>query len=325
MKRLRAAVAGLGRIGMGYDYTNPDPKVVLTHAKAFARHWGFDLVAGCDPDPQAGRLFTDRYRVPAYTDIESMMQLHAPDVVALCTPTQAHDTAFFQVLPFRPVAVICEKPLAATLSRAEAMAEATKSAGILTAINYQRRFDPGVNAIRQSLASGEMGEPFKAVVQYGKGFMHNGSHFVDLMCYLFGPPSQRKVLAPGRCVPPGDAEPDVRIVFGSTPVYFLAAREECYSLAEVEILTTLGRLTLAAGGVHLSWWPAVPDPLFPGYTILSQKPRKVRNGLSRSVWHVADAVYQAVCNGKALASTAQTALVTQTEVEGVLTQARSIS
>lgn len=325
MKRLRAAVAGLGRIGMGYDYPDLDPKVVLTHAKAFSRHKGFDLVAGCDPDPQAGRMFTDRYHVPVYTDIEIMMRLHAPDVVALCTPTQAHDTTFFQVLPFRPMAVVCEKPLAATLPRAEAMVAAAERAGILTAVNYQRRFDPGVKAIRQALASGEMGEPFKAVVQYGKGFMHNGSHFVDLMCYLFGPPSQRKVLDPGQRVPPGDAEPDVRIVFGSTPVYFLAAREECYSLAEVEILTTQGRLTLAAGGAHLAWWPAVPDPLFPGYTILSQKPRKVRSGLSRSVWHVADAVYQAVCHGKPLSSTAQTALVTQTEVESVLTQARSIS
>lgn len=325
MKRLRAAVVGLGRIGMGYDYTNSDSKVVLTHAKAFAKHRGFDLVAGCDPDSQVGRLFSDRYHVPAYTDIESMMRHHAPDVVALCTPTQAHDIAFFQILPFRPLAVVCEKPLAATLPRAEAMAVAAEKAGVLTAVNYQRRFDPGVNAIRQALASGEMGEPFKVVVQYGKGFMHNGSHFVDLMCYLFGPPSQRKILAPGRHVPPGDAEPDVRIVFGSTPVYFLAAREECYSLAEVEILTTLGRLTLAAGGAHLAWWPAVPDPLFPGYTILSQKPRKVRSGLSRSVWHVADAVYQAVRQGEPLASTAQTALVTQTEVEGVLTQARSIS
>src|SRR5664279_298267 len=110
MKSCSAAVIGLGSIGQGYDYDSEG--LILTHARAFARHPGFELLAGVDPDANQRERFERQYHLPT-----------SPDAAI-----------FAQILAARPKAVLCEKPLAQTLADAQGMVAAAAAAGCALAV-----------------------------------------------------------------------------------------------------------------------------------------------------------------------------------------------
>ena len=62
--------------------------------------------------------------------------------------------------------VLCEKPLADTLANAEAMVAAAEKAGTVAATAYSFRRNPAVEAIRDLLASGELGDPILIEAHY---------------------------------------------------------------------------------------------------------------------------------------------------------------
>lgn len=104
--------------------------------------------------------------------------------------------------------VLCEKPLADTLANAEAMVAASGKAGTVAATAYSFRRNPAVEAIRDLLASGELGDPILIEAHYladyacdpagpmswrfrgdlGSGALADlGAHIIDLAEYVAGP------------------------------------------------------------------------------------------------------------------------------------------
>ncbi len=79
-----------------------------------------------------------------------------------------------------------------------------------------------------------------------QGDCTNGSHFVDLLAFLFGPASDVQRILPGRSLG-FDVEPDVRVRFGPVDVYFLAAREECFSMRELQLISDTCELRYVLG------------------------------------------------------------------------------
>jgi myo-inositol 2-dehydrogenase/D-chiro-inositol 1-dehydrogenase len=61
-------------------------------------------------------------------------------------------------------AIFCEKPVDLALARARECAAAVARAGVVCMIGFQRRFDPTFSALKERLASGEIGEPEMLVV-----------------------------------------------------------------------------------------------------------------------------------------------------------------
>lgn len=104
--------------------------------------------------------------------------------------------------------VLCEKPLAASLADAEAMVAAAEKATTIAATAYSFRRNPAVEAIRDLLASGELGTPAMVEAHYladyaadpagpmswrfqgplGTGALIDlGAHIIDLAEYVCGP------------------------------------------------------------------------------------------------------------------------------------------
>ena len=97
-------------------------------------------------------------------------------------------------------AFLCEKPLAKDLGAARRIVGAARTAGLITAIGFNRRLDRGYAAIRQAVASGEIGRleailitsrsatpPSVQSVQATGGLLgEKGSHFYDLACWIAG-------------------------------------------------------------------------------------------------------------------------------------------
>ena len=320
-----AAVIGLGGIGQGFDYEAGDCNRVLTHAAAFSCHPHFELVAGVDPDPGARQKFEKKFGRPAFAAVRELYKAAAPEVLALAVPTPLHFEVFKEVISHSPKAIVCEKPLALKLAEGQMMNDLAAAAQCLLLVNYLRRFEPQVLELKKRIAQKEFGEIYKGTVWYSKGIMNNGSHFIDLLMFWFGEVTEIEVLHPGRKIRGDDPEPDVRMKFGGLDMYFLAGREECFSIRELELLGTSGWIKYSRGGEEIITKKTGPHPLFPGYTVLEEEGQLLKTDLPRYQWHVVDALYRAMVSGAPLNSTGVTALATLTVVDRILNRVKELT
>ncbi len=262
-------LVGLGAIGMGYDLDSPSADRVRTHARAFQVQGMFRPIIAVDPDASRRRLFDEIYGGPSYGSLDEALSKHDPRVVVIATPTATHARVLSQLLDqATPLAILCEKPLAFDLEAAQAMVENCERRGVPLFVNYMRRCDPGVVGVRDMIRRGELQRPIKGVVWYSKGLLHNGSHFVDLLRFWFGPVQDSGIIRNGRLWEGEDPEPDFLLDFGGTTMLFVAAREECFSHYTVELLSSNGRLRYEEGGARIEWRGVINDPECAGYRVL---------------------------------------------------------
>ena len=77
-RKIRIAIVGCGRISKN-------------HFGSIEKHGDeLELVAICDINPAVLKEHAERYKVPAYRDMEEMLQKEQLDLVALCTPSGIH-------------------------------------------------------------------------------------------------------------------------------------------------------------------------------------------------------------------------------------------
>ena len=251
----KCIIIGLGQIGMGYDLGLDPAKAVFSHARAFSVHPAFTLSGGVDPSPVQRALFESHYHgYAAYNDTESAFAAELPDVVVIASPTDKHSAIVSTVLSHsNPKAILCEKPLAYDLTEARNMVEACEAKGVSLFVNYMRRADPGVIEVKRRIENASIATPIKGVAWYSKGFLHNGSHFFNLLEYWLGAFVRATVMEPGRLWDNHDPEPDVQVEFERGKVSFLAAWEESFSHYTIELLSPSGRLRYDQGGERITW------------------------------------------------------------------------
>ena len=289
-----AAIIGLGKIGMLYDKHLAQSDFVLSHARALHLHSDFQLVGAVDPNPGLRDDFAQLYGAPAYENLSQMMAQVLPDVVVVASPTPTHEGVLNQVLTqYSPRAFLCEKPLAYEEAAGQRMIEACARARVPIYVNYIRRADPGVQEIKARISSGRIASPFKAVVWYSKGLLHNGSHFADLLCYWFGPIRSAQLIDPGREFGSSDAEPDVRLDFDQGSAIFCAAWEEYFSHYTVEIVAANGRLRYEQGGV-IAWQSVSFHPQLADNRCLQTPGETIADDMNHYQFRIADQLARAI-------------------------------
>jgi predicted dehydrogenase len=127
---VRTAVIGVGSVGQH-------------HARILASLPEAELVAVVDRDPVRARDIAQRHGVPALTDPGDLPR----DLEAVCVavPTSAHAAVAGACLA-RGLAVLVEKPMAASLAEAAAMTEAAERSGRPLLVGHTERFNPAVRA-----------------------------------------------------------------------------------------------------------------------------------------------------------------------------------
>lgn len=105
------------------------------------------------------------------------------DLAIIATPNHLHYPAARAFLE-SGIAVVCDKPLAHTLSDAEALADVVARAGQLFALTYNYSGYPAVREARERVRSGQLGEVRKLVVEYHQGWLtraleHSGNKQAD--------------------------------------------------------------------------------------------------------------------------------------------------
>jgi len=310
LKKLSSAVIGLGQIGQGYDYDLADDTFIKTHATGFDYHEAFELVAGVDPDLAQRKRFQKKFNRSAYPNVQSLFKNHKLEVISIGVPTDLHYKVFKEVISCRPIAVLCEKPIASSVKQARRMLELAEENKCALVVNYARRFDPGVLLLKKIIQNEEIGEIYKGTAWYSKGLLNNGSHFVDLLLFLLGGVSEIKILNKGRKWDNKDPEPDVCIRFGTSSIYFLSGREECFFMGDIELVGTQGTIRYTEGGANIEIRKTQPHPIYPGHAILGPDRKDITGCLKRYQWYVLENLSQHLFGKSSLNSDGRTATET---------------
>ena len=270
----KVLVVGLGQIGLRYDLDKPDD-LVETHARAFHLHPSFSLSAGFDPDPSNRALLEKRYRAPSFSELGQACAQVLPDVVVIASPTPMHLSNLKNVLgACRPSVVLMEKPAAYSRAEAVEMAHLARVAGVPVLMNFIRRTDPAVREIGRRISAGEIELSCKGVVWYGKGIIHSGCHFTDLMASWLGGFDSMEVLGQASGRYEHDLDIDVHARFGESEVYFLAPGGRRTLYYGADLLFANGKLVYGSAGRAVRWEAHSAAGSDPGSVVIA-------DGLSR--------------------------------------------
>lgn len=195
-RKIRIAVVGCGRISKNHFGS------IEQHASAF------ELVAVCDVDPAALAEHTQRYQVPGYADMSTMLGKEQIDLVALCTPSGLHPQQAILAAQHK-VHVLTEKPMGTRLADGVAMVKACDQAGVRLFVVKQNRRNATLQLLKQAVEQGRFGRIYNVALNVfwtrpqdyydqgngwrgtwefdGGAFMNQASHYIDLLDWLIGP------------------------------------------------------------------------------------------------------------------------------------------
>lgn len=140
---IACAIAGLGRWGRALvEAASTSERLKITRA--------------VETDLVNARPFCTEHGIALTGDFDSVLADPAIDAILLATPHSLHRR---QVIAAARAGkqVFCEKPLALRRSDAREMFEACRKANVLLAVGHNRRFWPAMRALREIVASGELG------------------------------------------------------------------------------------------------------------------------------------------------------------------------
>lgn len=181
MAELRVAVAGAG-FWAGYQVA------------AWHEVTGAKVVAVCDADRAKAEKLAARFNIGAtYTDAGDMLDRERPGVLDVIAAVPAH-VPLVRLAVGKRVPVICQKPMAATAAECEALVSEATGAGAWFAIHENWRWQAPLRRVKELLAAGAIGTPFRARLDFVSGFdifanqptLKNDPEFViaDVGCHL---------------------------------------------------------------------------------------------------------------------------------------------
>lgn len=147
---LRIAVLGCGRIGR-------------MHARNVAAHPQATLAAVYDIHRPSAEEVAAKHGVVALDSAEAAFSSPDIDAVLIATSTETHaDYIEKAVAAGKPV--LCEKPIDLSLARVNRCAQAIKGSSVPVQLGFNRRFDPGHRALRDSVRAGDIGDLHQVII-----------------------------------------------------------------------------------------------------------------------------------------------------------------
>ena len=314
---LSVLLIGCGDIAGGFDERG-DQETVKSHAGAFTKDLRFSLDACVEPNAKRRAEFMAHWGInKGYEDVESCIASEGRfDVVSVCVPTGIHGRVLVDLLPTQPRFVFCEKPLTGEVEYSKRIVEAYEAQSVPLAVNYTRRWDPRISALRDELASGNWGELQGVTGLYAKGLLNCGSHFFDILHFLIGPLTPRVLL---HRVDDGRIEDPTLSVFLETstgaPVTLIGTKHQNFFLFEITLLMGVGQLSIENLGQRLRLRRVHSHPHFPDRLTLDEG-KWEDTEMKNSLMHTLDNIYRHLTMNEPLMSNGRSAL----QVEEVYAQ-----
>lgn len=151
-KKVKVAIVGCGGIANG------------KHMPSLAKLENVEMVAFCDVIVERAQKAAIDYGTPdakVYTDYKELIKDSSIEVIHVCTPNDSHADISVAGLE-SDKHVMCEKPMAKTVTDARRMVEAAKRTGKKLTIGYNNRFRPDSRYLKGVCEAGELGEIYFA-------------------------------------------------------------------------------------------------------------------------------------------------------------------
>src|SRR5262245_34588568 len=293
----RAGIVGCGRIGCGFD-DDPNRGYVSTHAGAYTRTPGVELVALADLDQCSLERYGEKFGVYSlHKDYKEMLSQEQLDVLSVCTWNETHHDIVENALKTGIRAIFCEKPIAESLASADEMIRWCAESGVILMVNHQRRFDKLHQNVAAYLREGRLGQIQQVTCYYTAGVANTGSHLFDLLRFFFGEVEWvQAICSRSSSQHPKDPDVDGWLRFQNGP---LAAVQACdvqsYTIFEINILGSLGRLRVTSHGFDIQFEEAKESKRFAGYRELHVAlppidPTGPREFMLQAVAHLVDCI-----------------------------------
>jgi UDP-N-acetyl-2-amino-2-deoxyglucuronate dehydrogenase len=193
-KTFRIAMLGCGRISKN-------------HFESIDKIDGLELVAVCDNDAARAAEAGAQWKVPHFTSYEKMLKEADTDVVTIATPSGLHAEQGVMAAQAGKH-VVMEKPMAISLTGADALVQTCDKAGVQLFVVKQNRLNPPIQLLKRAIDRDRFGRIYMAncIVHWarpqeyydqaswrgtwefdGGAFMNQASHYVDLIQWLMGP------------------------------------------------------------------------------------------------------------------------------------------
>lgn len=190
-KKIKFAIIGCGRIAQ-------------RHAEHITNQG--ELVAVCDIDTAKATQMAEKYSAKSFDSVDDLLNSGLDiDVVSICSPNGLHSEHSIDSLK-AGFNVLCEKPLAITVSDAGEMLKAAEKANKRLFAIKQNRFNPPVSAVKEAIELGKFGKIYsiqlscfwnrnfdyyenswKGTKDLDGGTLYTQfSHFIDLLYWLIG-------------------------------------------------------------------------------------------------------------------------------------------
>ena len=184
----------LGFLGTGWIGRNR-MEAMLATGKCIA-------AAICDPNPQMAA--DAKALAPLALEVDSLEAMLALDLdgVVIATPSALHAEQCIRALDAGS-AVFCQKPLGRSAAEVRAVLEAARAADRLLGVDLSYRHTAAMQAIRDRVRSGDLGQPFAADLVFHNAYgpqsgwfwdsalsgggclIDLGVHLVDLLLWMF--------------------------------------------------------------------------------------------------------------------------------------------
>jgi predicted dehydrogenase len=183
------------------------------HARGVLAHPHGELVAVANHREESARAFAERYGIPRVTtDWEALARDPEVDAAVVATPNALHAPQAVALLE-AGVHVLVEKPMATTVAECDRMVAAARASGASLMVAHCWRFRDEVVALRDRIATGDLGEIVKTrgygvhanwgpegwftdpELAGGGALPDMGVHAIDTARFLLGDPEPLRVCA----------------------------------------------------------------------------------------------------------------------------------
>ncbi len=189
MKKINISIVGTGLMG-------------LQHIKAISKSKKANLHSIVDISDNAKKL-SNKYKIPLYSDVSSLLKSNQLDAVIVATPNQLHEKHTISFLK-KKIPVLLEKPISDNIKSAKKIIISSKKNKTPLLIGYHRRHNAIVSKVKTIIGSGKLGnivsanvlcwlykhkEYFKETWRISRGggpLGINLVHDIDMICYLLG-------------------------------------------------------------------------------------------------------------------------------------------
>lgn len=178
----------IGLIGAGF--------IAGVHANAYAAVSEAQVVAVTSLQRADSQKIADRLGARVYDTVEELLADPEVEAVDICVPTYAHRDVVLQAAAAGKH-VLCEKPIARTVTEADEMIAACREAGVQFMVAHVMRWEPTAEKARQVVESGALGPvrlvrmtlggsfPTWGYENWFADFQKSGGPFLDLVIHNF--------------------------------------------------------------------------------------------------------------------------------------------